>query len=125
MSKTVSQSTYKASVDYHSSHIAHLQDPEYAAVYLDVHLEDHEPSDIEANLLKLALSNVAEALAPEQLEACNAALEAIMQKKGVETIYGLATWLKGLGLKLTVTVDAAEAQSQSPDQELEDLEIAA
>jgi hypothetical protein len=114
-----------ASDSYREYHIKELQDINYAAVYLDVHLEDHEPSDIEANLLKLALGNVAEALAPEQLEAYNATLEAIMQKKGVEAIYGLATWLKDLGLKLTVTVDAAEAQSQDPDQELEDLEIAA
>ncbi|WP_434683724.1 DNA-binding protein [Pseudanabaena minima] len=125
MSKTASQSTYKASVDYHSSHIARLQDPEYAAVYLDVHLEDHEPSDIETNLLKLALGNVAEALVPEQLTAYSATLEAIMQKQGTEAIYGLADWLKGLGLKLTVTVDAAEARSKDLDQDLEELEIAA
>lgn len=125
MSKTASQSTYKASVDYHSSHIVRLQDPEYAAVYLDVHLEDHEPSDIEANLLKLALGNVAEALAPEQLAAYNATLESIMQQQGAEAIYGLANWLKGLGLKLTVIVDAAEAQSENPDRSLKELEIAA
>jgi DNA-binding phage protein len=125
MSKTASQSTYNASVDYHSSHIARLQDPEYAAVYLDVHLEDHESSDIEASLLKLALGNVAEALAPEQLAAHNTTLETIMQKQGVEAIYGLANWLKGLGLRLTVTVDAAEAQSEEPDRILEELDIAA
>ena len=75
MSKTVSQPIYKASGDYHSSHIDRLRDPEYAAVYLDIHLEDHEQSDIESNLLKLALGNVAEALAPEQLAAYNATLE--------------------------------------------------
>ncbi len=101
----VNQVTYKASDDYHPYHIDRLRDPEYAAVYLEVHLEDHEPLDIETNLLKLALSNAAEALAPEQLATHTETLETILQKQGAEAIYGLADWLKGLGLKLTVTVD--------------------
>ena len=38
-----------------------------------------------------------------------------MQKQGAEAIYGLADWLKGLGLKLTVTVDKeAEIQDSAP-----------
>jgi hypothetical protein len=121
----MSKTTYNASVDYHSYHIDQLKEPEYAAVYLDVHIEDHEPLDVETNLLKLALSNVAEALAPEQLAIYNANLELIMQKQGAEAIYDLADWLKGLGLKLTVTVDAAEVQTEDLDRSLEELEMAA
>jgi DNA-binding phage protein len=105
MTDAVNQATYKASEAYHPHHIDRLKDPEYAAVYLEVHLEDHEPLDIETNLLKLALSNVAEALAPEQLAIHTETIETILQKQGAEAIYGLADWLKGLGLKLTVTVD--------------------
>jgi len=104
MNKTTTTSIYKASVDYQPSQIARLEDPEYAAIYLETHLEDHEPMDIETELLKLALSNVAEALAPDQTYAI--ALETILQKQGAATIYDLADWLKGLGLKLTVVVNA-------------------
>jgi len=96
---------YNASVDHHPYQIDSLKDLEYAAIYLETHIEDHEPSDIETNLLKLALSNVAEAIAPEQLIANTEILEMILQKQGAEAIYDLADWLKGLGLKLTVVVD--------------------
>jgi DNA-binding phage protein len=105
-----------ASDSYRKYHIKELQDINYAAVYLEVHLEDHEPLDIETDLLKLALSNVAEALAPEQLATHTETLETILQKQGAEAIYGLADWLKGLGLKLTVTVDKeAEIQDSAPE----------
>lgn len=105
-----------ASDSYHEYHIKELQDINYAAVYLEVHLEEHEPLDIETNLLKLALSNVAEALAPEQLATHTATLETILQKQGAEAIYGLADWLKRLGLKLTVIVDKeAEIQDSAPE----------
>jgi hypothetical protein len=87
-----------ASDSYREYHIKELQDINYAAVYLEVHLEEHEPLDIETNLLKLAFSNVAEALEPEQLATHTATLEIILQKQGTEAIYGLADWLKGLGL---------------------------
>ncbi|MEI6329805.1 MAG: hypothetical protein WCP16_11265 [Pseudanabaena sp. ELA645] len=114
-----------ASDSYHEYHIKELQDINYAAVYLEVHLEEHEPLDIETNLLKLALSNVAEALAPEQLATHTATLETILQKQGAEAIYGLADWLKGLGLKLTVTVDKeAEIQDFAPkDSEIKAHEM--
>ena len=87
MTDTVDQVIYKAGDAYHTYHIDRLKDTKYAAVYLEVHLENHRLLDIETNLLKLVLSDVAEA------------------------IYGLADWLKGLGLKLTVTVDK-EAEVQ-------------
>lgn len=120
MTNAVNQINYKASDAYHPYHIDRLKDPEYAAVYLEVHLEDHEPLDIETNLLKLALNNVAEALASEHLTTHTETLETILQKQGAEAIYGLADWLKGLGLKLTVTVDK-EAEIQ--DFAAEDSEI--
>jgi DNA-binding phage protein len=127
MTDAVNQITYKASVAYHPYHIDRLKDPEYAAVYLEVHLEDHEPLDIETNLLKLALRNVAEALAPEQLATNTETLETILQKQGAEAIYGLADWLKRLGLKLTVIVDKeAEIQDSAPeDSEIEAHEMIA
>ena len=111
MTDTVDQVTYKASNAYHPYHIDTLKDTKYAAVYLEVHLKDHRLLDIETNLLKLVLSDVAEAIAPEQLATHTEALETFLQKQGAEAIYGLADWLKGLGLKLTVTVDK-EAEVQ-------------
>jgi len=121
MTEEENQVTYIASDDYHPYHIDRLKDPEYAAVYLEVHLEEHEPLDIETNLLKLAFSNVAEALAPEQLETHTETLEIILQKQGAEAIYGLADWLKGLGLKLTVVVDK-ETETQDATQEDSEIE---
>jgi hypothetical protein len=121
MTEEDNQVTYEASDAYHPYHIERLKDPEYAAVYLEVHLEEHESLDIETNLLKLAFSNVAEALAPEQLATHTETIEIILQKQGAEAIYGLADWLKELGLKLTVTVDK-EAEIQNLDQEDSDIE---
>jgi hypothetical protein len=121
MTEEENQVTYKASDDYRPYHIDRLKNPQYAAVYLEVHLEEHEPLDIETNLLKLAFSNVAEALAPEQLSSHTATLEIILQKQGAEAIYGLADWLKGLGLKLTVTVDK-EAETEDAAQEDSEIE---
>ena len=102
----------QTSDSYHEYHIKELQDLNYAAIYLETHIEDHEPLDIETNLLKLALSNVAEAIAPEQLETNTKVLETILQKQGADAIYDLADWLKALGLKLTVVVDQ-EAEIQN------------
>jgi hypothetical protein len=99
----VSNEQALASDSYNKYHIKELQDLNYAAIYLETHLEDHEPIDLETDLLKLALSNVAEAIAPDQTYAI--ALETILQKQGAAAIYDLADWLKGLGLKLTVTVN--------------------
>ena len=106
---------------YDEYHIKELQDINYAAVYLEAVIEDHDPEDIQTNFLKLALSEVAEALASEQLATHTETLETILQKQGVEAIYGLADWLKELGLKLTVTVDK-EAEIQNLDQEDSDIE---
>ncbi len=92
--------------------ISRLQDPEYAALYLEAHLEETE--DIEPELLQLALDNVLQALSVTRLTAEETAvhrqkLDEILALPGSLAIYGLADWLQGLGLKLTVTVaDAPE-----------------
>lgn len=101
---------------YDEYHIKELQDINYAAVYIEAVIEDHDPEDIQTNFLKLALTDVAEAIAPEQLATHTEILETILQRQGVEAIYGLADWLKALGLKLTVTVDKdSEIQAFSED----------
>ena len=100
---------------YDEYHIKELQDINYAAVYLEAVIEDHDPEDIQTNFLKLALNDVAEALASEQLTTHTETLETILQKQGVEPIYGLAHWLKELALKLTETEHKeAEIQDSAP-----------
>lgn len=90
---------------YHDYLISSLKDPSYAAVYLETHLEEKEP---EPELLRLALSNVAEALgelnmSSEQAKLHREELDKLLSKPGFEAIYRLADWLNNLGLKLTVT----------------------
>lgn len=110
---------------YDEYHIKELQDINYAAVYLEAVIEDHDSEDIQTNFLKLALSDVAEALVPDRLTTPTQDLDTILQKQGAEVIYGLADWLKGLGLKLTVTVADPEIDLEFHEQSLEKLTIAA
>lgn len=86
--------------------ISRLKNPSYAAGYIEAFFEekDHEPE-----LLKLVLSNVAEALgeqnmSSEQTKLHLEKLDELLSKRGSEVIYGLEGWLNALGLKLTVTV---------------------
>ncbi len=90
-----------------------LQDPLESACYLTAILEAENP---EPELLPLALGDIAKAIAPEQLATHTETLEAIMQKQGAEAIYGLADWLKGLGLKLMVTVDKETDIQEFPEE---------
>lgn len=97
--------------------ISHLKDPSYASVYLETHFELEEDEAPDAELLKLALSNVAEALGEQQMSSEQTKLhleklDELLSKRGSDVIYGLASWLNALGLKLTVTV-AEEAQDKS------------
>ena len=93
------------SLPYHDFLISHLKDPNYAAVYLETHFELDEGEDPEPELLRLALSHVAEALSSsEQTKQHLEKLDELLSKPGSEAIYGLGTWLNALGLKLTVTV---------------------
>ena len=93
---------------YHDFLISRLKDRSYAAVYLETHFEEdgEEPSP---ELLRLALSNVAEALAeqnmtPEQVKLHYKKLDELFAQHGSDVIYSLANWLNELGLKLTVSV---------------------
>ena len=112
---------------YHDSLIESLKDPYYAAIYLETHLEGDE-YEFEPELLKLALSHVSEALGsqlltPEQIK-CNAVqLEELMEKPGKEAIHGLQSWLKSLGLKLTVTVDSEISNPNNQQEVVNQLEV--
>jgi DNA-binding phage protein len=82
------------------------KEPELAAAYITATLEEEDP---EPELLKMALSNVAEALGeqsmtPEQAKVHLEKLDELLSKIGSEAIYNLGTWLNALGLKLTVAV---------------------
>jgi DNA-binding phage protein len=77
-------------------------------------LEEKEP---EPELLRLALSNVAEALgelnmSSEQANLHREQLDKLLSHEGIEAIYNLANWLNNLGLKLTVSV-SEEAEDSS------------
>ncbi|HLO88269.1 MAG TPA: transcriptional regulator [Nostocaceae cyanobacterium] len=107
------------SLPYQDFLISHLQDPSYAAGYLESHLELEEGEEIDPRLIKLALSNVAEALSAEKMTAEQAKLHQeklvqILSQPLDQAIYSLADWLNVLGLKLTVTV-AASAENSTFD----------
>ncbi len=94
------------SLPYHDFLISHLKDPSYAAVYIESILEEDQP---EPELLKLALSHVAEALGeqnmtPKQAKQHQEKLDELLSQPGSEAIYNLGSWLNALGLKLTVAV---------------------
>ncbi|MEG3877362.1 transcriptional regulator [Microcoleus sp. herbarium7] len=97
------------SLPYHDLLIARLKAPSYAAVYLETHFELDEGEEPDEGLLKLAMGDVAEALgqpkmSPEQYESHLKKLDELLSHQGSDAIYNLGTWLKALGLKLTVAV---------------------
>lgn len=92
--------------------ISHLKDPAYAGIYLETHFEEDGDS-VEPELLKLALSQVLEALSrsrmtDEQVESHLQAIDEILSKPGNQAILALASWLDALGLKLTVVPNVQE-----------------
>ncbi|MEG4394823.1 transcriptional regulator [Microcoleus sp. BROC3] len=95
------------SLPYHPFLIESLRKkPELAAAYITVTLEEEEP---EPELLKRALSDVAEGLGqpkmtPEEYELHLKKLDELLSQQGSDAIYNLGTWLNALGLKLTVAV---------------------
>ena len=102
---------------YHDYLISHLKDPSYASVYLETHFELEEDEDPDPELLRLALSHVAEALGEQNMPSEQAKLhleklDELLSQGGSEVIYSLINWLNALGLKLTVTV-CEEAQDKS------------
>lgn len=94
------------SLPYQDFLISHLKDKNHAAGYIEAVFEEQDP---EPELLKLVLSNVAEALSeqnmtPEEAKLHREKLDELLSQQGSEAIYNLGTWLNALGLKLTVTV---------------------
>ena len=100
---------------YHPYLISHLKDQSYAALYIEAILEEKDP---EPELLKVALSNVAEALgevnmSSEQANLHREKLDKLLSDEGIEGIYNLANWLNNLGLKLTVSVSEETEDSST------------
>lgn len=89
---------------YHDYLISSLKDPRHAAAYIEAILEEENP---EPELLRLALSNVAEArgeltMPSEQAKLHKEKLDDLLSKQGSDAIYHLGAWLNALGLKLAV-----------------------
>ena len=100
-----------------------LKDKIHAAAYLTAHLEDEEP---QPGLLELAFSNVFESLGKPNMSADDAKLhleklDALLSPEGSATIYALASWLKALGLQLTVAVDAGDEEIYANVAELAEV----
>ncbi len=100
---------------YHDYLISRLKDPSYAALYLETHFELDESESPDPQLLRLALSHVAEALgSPDQIKVHQEKLDELLSKSGSDVIYNLGTWLQLLGLKLTVAVaDDTKTESEN------------
>jgi DNA-binding phage protein len=93
---------------YRDSLIESLQDPNYASLYLESHLEGDEYG-FDSELFILALNQTLEALGSKKLTSEQAQIQAqelgkILEKPAPEALNQLDAWLKVLGLKLTVAV---------------------
>lgn len=98
----------KKTGDYHEFLIEGLKDPEEAATYLNVVLEEGDPK-----MFLVALRNVAEARGGMSGLARNARLNRanlyrILSKRGNPEATSLNSILKALGLKLLVGVDETQ-----------------
>ncbi len=94
---------------YHAYKISNLKDRNYSAAYLSLIFNDREEGDLELKIMLSALRDVFEALGEPNMSADEAKLhleklDALLSSKGTTTIYALASWLKVLGLKFSVTV---------------------
>ncbi|MEG4631604.1 transcriptional regulator [Microcoleus sp. AR_TQ3_B6] len=104
--------TMPYSLPYHPYKISNLKDPAYSAGYLTEIIEAEE-GDLELGIMPKALRDVFEALGEPNMSAEDAKLhleklDVLLSGEGSATIYALASWLKALGLKLTVAVDEGE-----------------
>ncbi len=113
------------SLPYHPFKIEFLKKPIHSAAYIEAILEEKDP---EAELLQLAFSSVAEALAeqkmnPEKAKLHRENLDEILSQKGSDVLYNLADWLKELGLKLTVTVDEVSEDNATKTESLEEVSV--
>jgi len=100
------------SLPYHPFKISNLRDPNYSAAYITEIFEEEE-GDLELKIMRKALRDVFEALGEPNMSADDAKLhleklDTLLSPEGIATIYALASWLKALGLKLTVAVDAGD-----------------
>ncbi len=90
-------------ISYHSSVIERLKNPAYAAAYLNAILEEVE---LEPDLLKSALLNIAEALGdrlePGFLEIHQDRLTVLLSNSNPLSIVELMAWLEPFGLRLLV-----------------------
>lgn len=104
--------TMPKSLPYHPYKISNLKAPAYCAGYLTEIFEE-EAGDLELGIMRKALRDVFEALGEPNMSAEDAKLpleklDVLLSEEGSATIYTLASWLKDLGLKLTVAVDEGD-----------------
>ena len=114
------------SVPYHPFLIEQLKDPVYAAGYLTLFLNEQEEGDLDVGIFQSALKDVFEALGEPNMSADEAKLhleklDILLPQSGIATIYALANWLKVLGLKLTVAVDAGDEEISANIVELAEV----
>ncbi|MFP4297778.1 MAG: DNA-binding protein [Spirulinaceae cyanobacterium] len=110
----------QTSKNYHSYLIESLKDPEEAAGYLEVFLEEDCP---EPELCYTVLSHILEALGetslkPEQQAAHHQKLIQILNQPGNIAIYELSQWLETLGLKIQIQVQKPSADNTSISTEI-------
>ncbi|MDY6804269.1 MAG: transcriptional regulator [Cyanobacteriota bacterium] len=114
-------------LNYRKELIKALKDPVQAAAYIWAILDEEDP---EPQLLPLALHNVGEALgelnmSPEAAKLHLEKLDELFEKQGSDAIYGLAEWLKPLGLELTAAVrdnaNNGETNSSKSEELVEQL----
>jgi len=113
------------SVPYHPFKIKSLKDPNYSAAYLTEIFEEEE-GDLELKIMLSAMRDIFEALGEPNMSADDAKLhleklDALLSGDGIATIYALASWLKALGLKLTVAVDAGDEEISANCAELAEV----
>ncbi|MGB3264281.1 MAG: transcriptional regulator [Microcoleus sp.] len=113
------------SVPYHPFKIKSLKDPNFSAAYITEIFEEEE-GDLELKIMRKALRDVFEALGEPNMSADDAKLhmeklDVLLSQNGSATIYALAHWLKVLGLKLTVAVDAGDEEISANIAELAEV----
>ena len=114
------------SVPYHPFLIEQLKDSVYAAGYLTLFLNEQEEGDLDVGIFPSALKEVFEAIGEPNMSADDAKLhleklDALLSGEGSATIYALASWLKALGLKLTVAVDVEETGEEASSASVSEL----
>ena len=102
-----------ASDSYHPYKISNLKDENYSAVYLSLIFGEEEEGDWKLKIMPQALRDLFEALGEPNMSAEYgklhlSKLDIFLSGEGSATIYALASWLKALGLKLSVAVDEGD-----------------